>query len=258
MKVAHEKAVGGAASDVKASDKNTECGVDWTMIVHAAMLLHSIDAMMWGGDGDDPNTCTGPLDIMSTSADHTARSSPPPRRRTPPDVVCHTLPEEVATFDAARDAIFSYFTPLQRPTVVIVTPACSRFPDFDGFVCYWQSETQPVRIIGYHANLNRMYPKRDAPDWMEGGVVIRGRPASVAESLTTAATLNPAATTSTTSAGVTVTGKRTSAAAFASADYSLTQTEGGEPLGRNWRFLSEEKLKKLLGVSLARLSPGPL
>ena len=74
---------------------------------------------------------------------------------------------------------------LENATIAIFTPACARFPAFDGFIAYHGNG--PVRVFGYQCKLNRAYPKHDA-GWrklfycaaMLPLMVIRGEVGSIA------------------------------------------------------------------------------
>lgn len=127
-------------------------GVDWELIVQAALMLRCIDAKI--------NGTTGPFDIAE--------------RGVFPDVECHTLVGEITTLDQAHSAIITKLKDVKRPTIILFACSYADFPDYDGFIAY-ASPSRP-RIFGHQEKRGRAYPKRPAPagDWINKSLHLRG------------------------------------------------------------------------------------
>jgi hypothetical protein len=90
----------------------SQTGLDWELIVQSALLLRCIDAKV--------NGTQGPFNIAELNAK--------------PDVLCITLVVECNTLDKAWTKIIAEIDKMLRTTIVVVTPAYAKFPDYDGFV----------------------------------------------------------------------------------------------------------------------------
>jgi hypothetical protein len=130
----------------------TESGLDWELIVLVAILLHCIDAKM--------NGSRGPFNIAGID-DH-------------PDVINCTLGCEITTVERANQFIDSLLTRCEKSTLLVVTPSYSKFPDYDGIVCYKDVAKQRVLKMGYQVKLGRNLPVREVPDYFEAAHLIRG------------------------------------------------------------------------------------
>ena len=106
--------------------------------MQCALLLHCINAKV--------NGLGGPFGICEL--------------RCKPDILCLTLVAECDSLVSARDIITAEMLKLENATIAIFTPACARFPAFDGFIAYHGNG--PVRVFGYQCKLNRAHPKHDA------------------------------------------------------------------------------------------------
>jgi hypothetical protein len=141
-------------------------GVDWKLIVQAALMLRCIDAMI--------NGTTGPFDIVEANVF--------------PAVECHTLVGEITTLDQAHAAISAKLNAVQRPTIMLFSCSFADFPDYDGFIAYQGfrdgSPSKP-RILAYQEKRGREYPKNDAPecDWIEKSLLLRGKAPTKANQL---------------------------------------------------------------------------
>ena len=132
-------------------------GVDWELIVQAALMLRCIDAMI--------NGTTGPFDIVD--------------RDVFPDVEYHTLVGEITTLELAHAAISTKLNAVKRSTIMLFSCSYADFPDYDGFIAYQgfqDSSPNRRRIFGHQEKLGRAYPKRSAPagDWIEKSLHLRG------------------------------------------------------------------------------------
>lgn len=65
----------------------------------------------------------------------------------------------------------------ERGTIVVATPGFVSFPVVDGFV-YFKESNENIRKIAYQVKLGRAYPKGGVPDFLESGILVRGKPPS--------------------------------------------------------------------------------
>jgi hypothetical protein len=128
----------------------TETGLDWEIIVQVAILLRCVGAYF--GDNDPPFLGRG---------------------CTVHDIECVTIPKEYQTLDGAHKFIVDCTRAVKVGTVMYISPQFAKFPDYDGFLLYKESDSRN-RIIGVQIKLLRGYPKNLPPSWMEAAYLIRG------------------------------------------------------------------------------------
>lgn len=138
--------------DLQAAASRVCSGVDWELIVQAALILRCIDAMV--------NGTVGPFGIAE--------------RGVRPDIEYHTLVGEITTLDLAHTAISYKLNAVNRPTILMFSCSCANFPEYDGFIAY-RGRNRKSRIFGYQKKLGRPYPKHPAHGgWIERSLHLRG------------------------------------------------------------------------------------
>jgi len=151
---------------LQAASSRVGSGVDWELIVQAALILRCIDAMI--------NGTTGPFDIVE--------------RDVYPNVENHALVGEITTLDQAHAVISAKLNTVQPSTIMLFSCSYADFPDYDGFIAYQgfqgSSQSRP-RIFGHQEKQGRAYPKRPAPagDWIEKSLHLRGNAPAKANQL---------------------------------------------------------------------------
>jgi hypothetical protein len=128
----------------------TETGLDWEIIVQVAILLRCVGAYF--------------------------RDNNPPflgRGCSVRDIECVTIPTENQTLDRAYQFIVDCTREVKVGTVMYISPQFAKFPDYDGFLLYKESDSRN-QIIGLQIKLLRGYPKNLPPSWMEAAYLIRG------------------------------------------------------------------------------------
>jgi hypothetical protein len=130
-----------------------DSGVDWELIVQAALMLQCMDAMVNGG--------RGPFDIAEPDAH--------------PRFEFHTFVGEVKSLEQARTVITSRLGKATRPTLMLFSSACVKFPAYDGFIGY-RGTDGGTRVFAHQEKLGRAYPTQEiqTEGWIERSFHVRG------------------------------------------------------------------------------------
>ena len=147
------RAVRDNCAALSVSAQTTESGKEWECVLNIAIIFRCQYQSYFGSDS--------PFDIVPLGIK--------------PAVICRTIPAELTTQVSIRDFItHSRSSCLSSgPCVLVLVPSYSKFPDFDGFVVYCPDASTEI-IYGYQAKTKRTYPKRDCPDWVKEGLLLRG------------------------------------------------------------------------------------
>jgi hypothetical protein len=133
------------------SSSRVGSGTDWEIVVQAALVFRSIDAMV--------NGTMGPFKIAE--------------RDVMPDLECCTIPGEITTHLQARDFIRAELNKATKATIIVFSLSYTFYPDYDGFVGY-RTSSGTFRIFGHQERLSREYPNDATETWIERSYLIRG------------------------------------------------------------------------------------
>jgi hypothetical protein len=143
----------------------TESGKDWEWLLIAGIYIWCLDTVMnpvlCGDDGRHFRQ-RGPFDIAGSTGIS--------------GVSLKSLPAQGQNAIKTIDEALTLFRSMKLPDshVVIAIPSYAKFPDYDGFLCYKQSEGTAPAIIGFQCNKNRAYPKYAVPKGISQAVLLRG------------------------------------------------------------------------------------
>ena len=132
--------------------QTTESGKEWECVLNIAIIFRCLYQSYWGSDS--------PFSIVPSGIKTT--------------VIFRTIPPEYKTPSSVKKFI-EHSSKLSFPSVLVLVPSYSKFPDVDGFVVYCVDPTTKPLIYGYQAKTLRSYPKRNCPEWMEEGFLLRGK-----------------------------------------------------------------------------------
>ena len=142
----------------------TESGKDWECLLIAGMYIWCLDTMMnpvlCGNDGRKFRQ-RGPFDIAGSTGIE--------------GVSLKYLPAQGQSAITTINGALKFFRSMRIPKshVVIAIPSYAKFPDYDGFLCYKQSEGTAPTIIGFQCKQNRTYPKYEVPKGISQAVLLR-------------------------------------------------------------------------------------
>jgi hypothetical protein len=131
--------------------QTTESGKEWECVLNIAIIFRCLYQRYCGSDS--------PFSIVPIGIK--------------PIIMCRALPHECRTYTSVLDFVTSVMSLF--PCVLVLIPSYSKFPDVDGFVVYRADATTQPSIYGYQAKVSRSYPKRNCPEWMGKGFLLRGQ-----------------------------------------------------------------------------------